>query len=347
MDRLMKYRLITTSLLFSLVTACGGGSNTSDPDPSPDPTPSTKNEFKSIVNLAEGLPVENSALDTNSPAGIWYVKTSQKSTSKNTPSSVSSSSIANSESFIIITEEENNYLMPLCGTTIDTGWFKDIQLSLQESKFSYSGGSFFSRYNIDVIKDDYTVSLSLSNNLMLTGESAFSYETEDSILQADTNIAATKVSNATTFSSAEELMINFSSQYNSADKLGIDDFDPEIRCISNTKQHNEYLLDDTAQVLSVTSSTSNTILDSNYDTSYFLTLISNADSEPYEINQYHYALNNDEAQSGTEGCDNSSCETFNEFTFSNSSLNNTIMAVSSVKKSNGDSLEIELSIAIK
>lgn len=343
----MKYRLIITSLFISLITACGGESNSSEPDPSPGQTPVIKEEFKSTSSLSEGLPVENSVLDTNSPEGIWYVRTSQKSTSKDTSSSVSSSSIANSESFIIITEEQNNYLMPLCGTTIDTGWFKDIQLSLQENKLSYSGGSFFSRYNIDVIKDDYTVSLSLNNNLVLTGESEFSYETEDSVIQADTHIAATKVSNATTFSSTEELIINFSSQYNSGDKLGIDDFDPEIRCISNSKQHNEYLLDDTAQVLSVTSSTSNTILDSNYDTSYFLIFIGNADSEPYEINQYHYALNNDETQSGTEGCDDSSCEVFNEFTFSNSSLNNTIMAVSSVKKSNGDSLEINYSIAIK
>jgi len=347
MDRLMKYRLIIASLLFSLITACGGETNSSDPAPSPGPTPVIKDEFKSTLSLSEGLPLENSALDTNSPTGIWYVKASQKSTSKDTSSSVSSSSIANSESFIIITEEDNKYLMPLCGTTIDTGWFKDIQLSLQENKFSYSGGSFFSRYNIDTIRDDYTVSLSLNNNLTLNGESAFSYETEDSVIQADTHIAAAKVSNATTFSSAEELMINFSSQYNLGDKLGIDDFDPEIRCISNSKQHNEYLLDETDQVLSVTTSTSNTILDSNYDMSQFIKSIVAADSKPFEFSQYHYALNNVETQSGAEGCDDSSCEVFDVFSFSNSSLNNTIMAVSSVKKSNGDSLEIELSIAIK
>ncbi len=340
MDRLMKYRLITTALLFSLITACGGGSENSDP------SPVIKDEFKSTLSLSEGLPVENSALDTNSPAGIWYVKASQELSIQTTSSTIIPITITNSDSFIIITEEESGYLVPSCSNLTDITWLKGIHLSLQENTLAFSGGSFFSKYITDTIEDNYTVDLSLTNNLRLTGESSLSYETADTIMQADTNIAAIKVSSATTFSSAEELLVNFSSRYNSGNELGIDDFDPAIKCISNSIQNTDYSIKET-EYSGNTKSNSSFILDENSDYSFFTKSIIDFNSDSSEINQYQYALNNDETQSGSEGCDDSDCEVFDEFTFSNSSLNNTIMAVSSVKKSNGDSLEIELSIAIK
>jgi len=341
MDRLMKYRLITTSLLISLVIACGGGSNSSEPDPSPGPTPVIKEEFKSTLSLSEGLPVENSALDTNSPEGIWYVKASQKS---NNPT-LSTVSINNSDSFLVISKQENNYVMSLCSSTIDMYWLKDRQLIHQENKLTFSGSSFFSTILEDALVDTYTVDFSHDNNLKLSGSSFFSYDRDDLVLQEETNFAATKVSNATSFSSAEELVINFSSQHNSGGLLNIDDFDPEIKCISNSEKSHDISLG----VNPYTSHESrSTIMDSSNSFSEFYKGKFTHSTKIHEAYYYHYALN-DEFSQASGSCDDtdSPCNNITDFSFSNSSVNNSIMVAASATTLLGDSLVINLSIAIK
>jgi hypothetical protein len=214
MDFRLKIKALISSVFTVCLTACGGTSSGTDSEVEATP-----------------LPEVNTSLDTQTPEGIWLVDIIQTShyTSK---AKTDLNYIKDVQQLLVIEEQvDGTYSMPDCGVN-QFKELKAIPLNVEGGLVNTSGTN-------DIVgnsEETYAVQLSFEDNLKLSGIiDVIRKNVTGELFYTDeitTKISAVKVSDSTSFGSAEELSNAFNAQVNNGAVQLLSDLVSPINCFS-------------------------------------------------------------------------------------------------------------------